>query len=99
MTTSILYKTYGKSSSRKLRWAIYYILYRMDPQKHIKTNMFAQQSQKSENYMARRPFGSTTKSKTMTTSISYKRYKEILSQKVALGYLLHLVGNVSSTTY
>ncbi len=38
----------GKSSSRKLRRAIYYTLYRMDPQKRTRKIVFAQTSNKSE---------------------------------------------------
>ncbi len=45
-----LYITYiGESSSRKLRRAIYYTLYRMDPQKACKKTVFAQKCQTSEN--------------------------------------------------
>ena len=66
-------------------------------QKHIKTQMFAQQSQASPNYTDWLPFGSTNKKhKIMTTAILCKIYREILFQKVALGYLLHFVQNGSS---
>ncbi len=41
-------------------------------------------------------FGAPQKHKVMTKSILYKRYREILFQKVALGYLLHFVQNGSS---
>ncbi len=51
---------------------------------------------KFSNYTARLPFGSTQKRKVMTASILYKIYREILFQKVALGYLLHIVQNESS---
>ena len=95
MTNIIIYITYvGKSSSRKLRWVIYYTLYRMGPQTN-KTNSFAQQYQQPENYTARRPFGSIT-NKVMTDNNLYKRCRDILFQKVALGYLLHFVQNGSS---
>ncbi len=56
----------------------------------------AQQSQKHESYTARLPFGSTQKSKAMTTHFLDKIYREMLFQKVALGYLLHFVQNGSS---
>ena len=36
------------------------------------------------------------KRKVVTKTILYKRYREILFQKVALGYLLHFVQNGSS---
>ena len=52
--------------------------------KHAKKLTFAHQSQKSESYTARLPFGSTKKRKVATKTISYKRYGEILFQKVAL---------------
>ena len=41
-------------------------------------------------------FGAPQKHKVMTKSTLYKRYREILFQKVALGYLLHFVQNGSS---
>ncbi len=37
------------------------------------------------------------KRKVVTKQILYKMYREIISQKVALGYLLHFVQNGSST--
>ena len=40
--------------------------------------------------------GAPKKLKVVTTSIIYKRYREIPFQKVALGYLLHFVQNGSS---
>ncbi len=59
--------------------------------------MFAQQSQKSDTYTARLPFGSTQKAhKVMTKTILYKIYRKRLFQKVALGYILHFVHNGSS---
>ena len=42
------------------------------------------------------PFWSTKKRKVATNIISYKRYGEILLQKVALCYLLHFVQDGSS---
>ncbi len=42
ITKTILYKHIGNSSSRKLRWVIYYTLYRMDPQKQ--TNVYFAQT-------------------------------------------------------
>ena len=99
MTKYLVYKIYiyiGKSSSGNLRWVIYYTSDIMDPKKHVKTQMFAQQSQTSENHTARRPFGSTNKNTIMANTVLYKIYREILFQKVALGYLLHFVQNDSS---
>ncbi len=58
--------------------------------------MLAQQSKKNDTYTAQLPFGSTQKHKVMTTSIVYARYRKILFQKVASGYLLHSVRNRSS---
>ena len=59
--------------------------------------MVAQQSHKNtENYTARLPFGSTKKRKVATKTIPYERYREILFQKVASGYLLHFVQDGSS---
>ncbi len=37
------------------------------------------------------------KRKVVTTQTLYKRHREIIFQKVALGYLLHFVQNGSST--
>ncbi len=48
VTISILDKYIGKSSSRKLRWLIYYTLYGMDPQKNILKHIFARKYQKSK---------------------------------------------------
>ncbi len=42
-------------------------------------------------FTARLPFWSTQKRKVAATIISYKKYREILFQKVASGYLLHFV--------
>ncbi len=56
----------------------------------------AHQSQKSESYTARLPFGSTKKRKVATKTSSYEIYGEILFQKVASGYLLHFVQDGSS---
>ncbi len=47
-------------------------------------------------FTARLPFWSTEKRKVATNIISYKRYREILFQKVALCYLLHFVQDGSS---
>ena len=57
---------------------------------------FAQQSQTSEHVKARLRFGSTKKRKVATKTNSYKRYRDILFQKVASGYLLHFVPKGSS---
>ncbi len=44
-------KDAGKSSSRKLRRVIYYLLYRMDPQKtHYKISLFLQKYRRIPNY-------------------------------------------------
>ncbi len=61
--------------------------------------MFAQQSQKTENTQPGFHLGAQKKRKVMTKSVLYKRYREILFQKVAVGYLLHFVQNGSSKTY
>ncbi len=47
-------------------------------------------------FTARRPFGSTKTRKVATKIRSYKRYGNILFQKVASGYLLHFVQDGSS---
>ncbi len=58
MTIMFFIKYIGTSSPKKLRWVIYYTVYRMGPQqKHIKTNMIAHQSQKSESFTAGFPLG------------------------------------------
>ncbi len=41
-------------------------------------------------------FGARKKRKVATNTISYKRYRDILFQKVASGYLLHFVQDGSS---
>ena len=93
-------KDTGKSSSRKLRRAICYTLYRMDPMDPQKTNSkfqnFEIQNCKCSNYTARLPFWSTKKHYVATKLISYERYGQILFQKVALRYLLHFVQDGSS---
>ena len=48
-------------------------------------------------FTARLTFWSTEKHKVATKTISYKRYREILFQKFASGYLLHFVQDGSST--
>ena len=67
----------------------------MSPQTHIKTYMFAQQTQKSEGCTARLPCWSKNKKahQVMTKTHLYKRSREFLFQKVALGYLLQFVQN------
>ncbi len=64
--------------------------------RHIKTNMLAQQSQQSESYTARLPFGSTRNTSSCDKHFLYKTYRGILFQTVALSYLLHVVQNASS---
>ncbi len=89
-------KDMGKSSSRKLRWAIYYTLCRMDPNKNVlKHKCLHNNLTTSENYTARLPFGSKQR-KVLTKSSLYKIYRAIVFQKVALGYFLHFVQNGSS---
>ncbi len=44
-------------------------------------------------------FGARKKRKIATKIISYERYREILFQKVASGYLLHFVQDGSSKTH
>ena len=51
---------------------------------------------KFQMFAALLPFGSTKKRKVATIIISYKIYREILFQKVALCYLLHFVQDGSS---
>ena len=105
MTTEILCKTNRESSSRNLRWVIYYTLYRTDPKKNV-INMFVAQTYLNtflhnnlNTLKITRPgfhLGAPQKRKVMITQISYKTYREILFQTVALGYLLHFVQNGSS---
>ena len=75
------------------------------PQKQIKINISKNQNLKVSKFnfskcnvfMARLPFWSTNKKRKVATNIiSYKRYKEILFQKVASGYLLRFVQDGSS---
>ncbi len=98
MTKSNLYNIYGEIIFQKV--ALGYLLHFVhnESKNNILQNMFfAQQSQKSDTYTARLPFGSTKqKHKVVTKSILYKRYRDILFRKVALGYLLHFVQNGSS---
>ena len=58
--------------------------------------MFAQQSQKSTITRPGFHLGAPKKRKVVTNTNVYTRYREILFQKVALGYLLHFVQNGSS---
>ncbi len=58
--------------------------------------IFAQNAQQSDTFAARLPFGSTNKNVKLLY-MCYAIYREILFQKVALGYLLHFVQNGSST--
>ncbi len=67
--------------------------------KHLETHNFAQQSQQSENYTARLPFGSTQKGKVMANKSLYERCRGILFQKIALGKLLHFAQNGSSNKH
>ncbi len=49
-----------------------------------------------QNFAVQLRFGSTNKRKVVTKHISYNRYREILFQKVASGYLPHFAQDGSS---
>ncbi len=85
-------KHIGKSASRKLRWAIYYTVYRTDPKQTHNKYMFAHQSQKSETYTARLPFGSIKQThKVITKTILCKKIGKSSSRKLhrAIYYILY----------
>ncbi len=88
-----------KSSARKLRWAIYYTLYRVDPQTNYKNTHVCTTNSKIQKIHGLASIWEHQKNVKLwqkQKAILCKRYREILSQKVALGYLLHFVQNGSS---
>ena len=85
----------GKFAYRKLRWAIYYMMYRMDPQQTnnkicLHTNL--NKTQRTLHGLAS-SWEHQEKHTIIAKSILCKRYTEIVFQKVALGYVLHFVQN------
>ena len=62
----------GKSFSRKLHWAIYYTVYRMDPQETYKTHILVHSNLRHHKFT--RPgfhLGAPKKRKVLTTSLLY----------------------------
>ncbi len=90
----MLYKRYREILSRKLRCVIYYTLYTMDPQNTNKSKYVCTTISKIRHLHTRPGFhlGAPTNHKSIWSKIS----RELLFQKVALDYLLHVVQNGSS---
>ncbi len=104
-------KDTGKSSSRKLRYVIYYTLYRMDPQKTYYKNMCVVKISKIKSWgksvyqkVALCYLLHFTHDEKRTIKICFheeiyqkrKSWEKSVCQKVALCYLLHVVQNSSS---
>ena len=92
MTNSFLYKIYGEILFQKVALGYLFHFVQNGSSKNI-LSTYLLHINLTNPKVARPGFhlGAHKKRKVATKTISYKRYGEILFQKVASGYLLHFV--------